>query len=96
MGRSRSGLHWSQTQPRSAGNERKSAGRKGPGYRITRHVSLFVGYTFLYWNNPIRAGDQVDLVVNANQTGPPSRPAIPFKTDAFWAQGVNVGLDLHW
>jgi hypothetical protein len=66
------------------------------GYRLTRHVSLFAGYTFLYWNNPIRAGDQVDLVVNANQTGSPSRPAVPFKTDAFWAQGVNVGLDLHW
>jgi hypothetical protein len=66
------------------------------GYRLTRHLSLFAGYTFLYWNNPIRAGDQVDLVVNPNQTGPPSRPAVPFKTDPFWAQGVNVGLDLHW
>jgi hypothetical protein len=65
-------------------------------YRFGRHVSLFAGYTFLYWHNPIRAGDQVDLVVNLNQPAPPARPAVPFKSDPFWAQGVNVGLDLHW
>jgi hypothetical protein len=60
------------------------------GYRLTRHASLFVGYTFLYWNTPIRAGDQADLVVN------PAKTSVPFKTDAFWAQGFNVGLDLAW
>jgi hypothetical protein len=58
------------------------------GYRLTRHASLFVGYTFLYWNNPLRAGDQADLVVN------PTKTSVPFKTDAFLAQGFNVGLDL--
>jgi hypothetical protein len=70
------------------------------GYRLTRHLDLFAGYTFLAWLNPVRSGDQVDLVVNPNQgTGPPggpARPAIPFREDFFWAQGVNVGLDLHW
>jgi hypothetical protein len=60
------------------------------GYRLTRHASLFVGYTLLYWNNPIRAGDQADLVVN------PAKTSVTFKTDAFWAQGFNVGLDLGW
>jgi hypothetical protein len=57
------------------------------GCRLCCHAELFVGYTFLYWNNPIRAGDQVDMS---------NRPAISFKTDSFWAQGVNVGLDLRW
>jgi hypothetical protein len=64
------------------------------GYRLTSHVGLFAGYTFLYWNNPVRAGDQVDLLLNPNQAGP--HPSIPFRSDHFWAQGFNVGLELGW
>ncbi len=70
------------------------------GYRFTDHWRGFVGYSFLLWTNPIRAGDQVDLVVNPTQlTGPligPARPSIPFREDLFWAQGVNLGLELRW
>jgi hypothetical protein len=60
------------------------------GYRLGHHAAVLVGYTFLYWNNPVRAGDQADLVVD------PKKTTVPFKTDAFWAQGLNVGLDLRW
>jgi hypothetical protein len=70
------------------------------GYRLTDHFRLFAGYTFLAWANPVQAGDQVDLVINPAQlTGqavPPARPAIPFREEFFWAQGVNVGLDVRW
>jgi hypothetical protein len=70
------------------------------GCQLTRHLRAFTGYTFLFWNNPIRAGDQVDLTINPTQlTGAlagAARPAIPFRTDSFWAQGVNVGLELCW
>jgi hypothetical protein len=66
------------------------------GYRLARHVTVFAGYTFLYWNNPVRAGDQVDPTVNPNVQGPPARPAIPFNSDPFWAQGANVGLEVCW
>jgi hypothetical protein len=66
------------------------------GCRLTRHVLLWGGYNFLYWNNPVRAGDQVDLAVNPNPAAPPARPAVPFKTDNFWAQGVTVGLEVFW
>jgi hypothetical protein len=73
------------------------------GYRLTRHWRAFAGYTFLYWNNPIRAGDQVDQVVNTSQLnaagGPlvgPARPAVPFREEAFWAQGLNVGMEFRW
>jgi hypothetical protein len=64
------------------------------GYRLGRHVTLFGGYTFLYWNNPLRAGDQVDPLVSRNQDG--AHPEIPFKSDPFWAQGANVGLQFCW
>ncbi len=69
-------------------------------YRLTHCVTFFVGYTFLYWANPLRAGDQVDLEVNptlaTNAPHGPARPAIPFRTDSFWAQGVNAGLQFSW
>ncbi|HEV3256208.1 MAG TPA: BBP7 family outer membrane beta-barrel protein [Gemmataceae bacterium] len=70
------------------------------GYQVTSYLRGFAGYTFLYWNNPVRAGDQVDLVVNPSQlTGPlagPARPLVPFREDAFWAQGLNAGMEVRW
>ncbi|HVS38081.1 MAG TPA: BBP7 family outer membrane beta-barrel protein [Gemmataceae bacterium] len=64
--------------------------------RLTQRIKLFVGYTFLYWNAPLRAGDQIDLSVNPSLPTGPARPAIPFHTDNFWAQGGDVGLQFSW
>jgi hypothetical protein len=67
------------------------------GYRLTERIRLKLGYTFLIWYAPIRATDQIDTVINTTQNlGGPARPAIPFKSEPFWAQGVNVGLDVRW
>jgi len=63
------------------------------GYRFTSHVQVFAGYTFLLWDSPLRSGDQIDLVVNTN---PGAAPAIPFKSDLFWAQGLNAGVEFSW
>jgi hypothetical protein len=65
-------------------------------YRVTAHVEAFGGYTFLLWDSPLRSGDQIDPVINPNPGTPPSRPAIPFKEDLFWAQGLNAGLEVSW
>jgi hypothetical protein len=62
-------------------------------YRVSDHVSIFGGYTFLLWNGVLRSGDQVNTVVNPNPTAPSS---VPFRTDLFWAQGINAGLTLSW
>jgi hypothetical protein len=70
------------------------------GCQLTRHIRILTGYTLLLWSNPIRAGDQVDLVINPTQlTGSlsgPARPSIPFRSDFFWAQGMNVSLEICW
>jgi hypothetical protein len=70
------------------------------GCRFWGDNRLFVGYTLLMWDSPIRAGDQVDLGVNPTQlSGPlvgPARPSVPFREDFFWAQGVNIGLEFRW
>jgi hypothetical protein len=69
------------------------------GYKLTEGITLFVGYTFLYWNNPLRAGDQLNMTITpagGNSPGASGSPTIPFKSDHFWAQGVNVALDFRW
>ncbi|MFO0876172.1 MAG: BBP7 family outer membrane beta-barrel protein [Gemmataceae bacterium] len=60
------------------------------GYQVCKHLRGYVGYTFLYWADPARAASQVDRVVNQPD------PRISFAGDPFWAQGVNVGLELLW
>jgi hypothetical protein len=64
-------------------------------FQATRHINLFAGYTFLWWLNPIRAGDQVDTVINAGAGGP-ARPLVPFREDSFWAHGINAGVLFSW
>ena len=72
------------------------------GYDITSHVRLAVGYDFLYWNDVMRAGSQIDTVVNPNllppaTAGGPSRPATRLgdSTDV-WVQGVSFSLEFRF
>jgi len=65
------------------------------GFQLTPHIVVFGGYTFLWWVNPIRAGDQVDTTLNLTGSGP-ARPVIPFREDSFWAQGLNAGVTFRW
>jgi hypothetical protein len=75
------------------------------GYNVTDWCRVFVGYTFLYWTNVLRPGDQIDTVVDINQIpnfmrGPvvagASRPLVPFHGSDYWAQGINIGLELRY
>jgi hypothetical protein len=72
------------------------------GYQLTPHVRLYAGYSFLYWNQVIRAGDQIDLAVNPALLPPalagatPLRPAFTFNGTGLWAQGVDLGLQLRF
>ncbi len=70
-------------------------------YQLTEHVSVFVGYDFLYWSSVLRPGDQIDPVLDLNQvpnSGRPYpqasqvRPVVPFQVSSYWAQGVNAGV----
>jgi hypothetical protein len=73
------------------------------GYQLTQHLRAYAGYTFIYWNDVVRAGDQVDLAVNPNLLPPatqpvvgPLRPAPRFENTSFWAQGIDLGLELRF
>ena len=73
------------------------------GYQITSWASVFVGYTFLYTNNVIRPGNQINRTINTSQDTAytenpaaklqgPAQPTFKFNSSDFWAQGINVGL----
>jgi hypothetical protein len=76
------------------------------GYQITPRLRATLGYTFLFWANVARAGEQIDFNVNSNYLpgrmgttvpfGDPRTPLFAFHENSFWAQGVSTGLDFRW
>jgi hypothetical protein len=72
------------------------------GYQLTKHVRVFVGYNFLYWTNVARPGGQIDLTVDPSQAfgqnnpNGANRPTFNFHNSEFWAQGVNLGMEIRW
>ena len=77
------------------------------GYDINPRTRVFVGYDLMYWDQVVRPGNQIDHSVNLTQNavlGPngsgrlvgPAQPAPLFNRSDFWAQGLNVGLEVHY
>lgn len=68
---------------------------------LRRGWSVAVGCTFLYWSDVARAGDQIDTAVNPTQIPPgtlmgEARPAFPFRTTDFWAQGLRFAVEYNY
>jgi hypothetical protein len=71
------------------------------GYQVTDNLRAFVGYTFLYWSDVVRPGQQVSLLINPTQFPPGTlagtpAPAFSRQDTDFWAQGVNFGAELRF
>jgi len=73
------------------------------GYHITPNFKLRAGYTFIYWSNVVRSGDQIDLDVNPNFLPPAignitssRRPRFEFNDSDYYVQGVNLGAEYTW
>ena len=74
------------------------------GYQITSRMRAVAGYDFMYWNQVVRPGSQIDRNINASQSpifgggallGQPSPSPLFNRTD-FWAHGANVGLEFRY
>jgi hypothetical protein len=69
---------------------------------FNEHLRASLGYSFLYWSNVVRPGDQVDPTVNVGgvgalrQPGTSPHPLEPFHTTGFWAQGLSAGLEVSF
>ena len=77
------------------------------GFDVTENWRIYAGYNILYLSNVVRAGDQIDRVVNFTGLAPepgnlnpavvqPARPAVLFRQSDFWAQGGQFGIEYHW
>jgi hypothetical protein len=66
-------------------------------YNINSNWRAMVGYSFLYWNQVVLAGNQIDRNVNLGQTtGGPQVPQPRFSRTDFWVQGISLGADYRW
>ena len=73
------------------------------GFNVTPRFSLTAGYTFVYFSNVVRAGEQINTDINPGLipiendplTGP-LRPHFIFRQSDFFAQGVTVGGDFRF
>ncbi len=76
-------------------------------YRITDNLLASVGYTFLYVSDVVRPGSQIDTGINVTHVPTsevfglvpefgPARPAPLIQHSDFWAQGINLGLELRF
>lgn len=71
------------------------------GYVIAPRLRARIGYSLLTWNNPVRPGDQIAPIdlSQTNAEAPPPQSAAPkmlFRSDFFWAQGLNFGIEARW
>ncbi len=76
------------------------------GVQVTQALRLFVGYTWIYWSDVVRPGDQINTAINptlvptslpfgAPATGAPA-PLFHFRSTDFWAQGINLGVEFRY
>jgi hypothetical protein len=71
------------------------------GYDLTCRLRATVGYSLIYWSKVARPGDQIDTNLNQTQFPPNTlvgvaQPQVHYTTTDFWAQGLNLGLDLRF
>jgi hypothetical protein len=74
------------------------------GYQLTQRLRMTAGYSFIYWSNVVRPGDQIDTSVNTNLLPPESTPVqtaflnprFEWNDSPFWIHGLNVGGEYRW
>jgi putative beta barrel porin BBP7 len=65
-------------------------------YNINSNWRAMVGYSFIYWDQVVLAGNQIDRNVNLAQVGATPPPQPKFQRTDFWVQGISLGGDYRW
>ncbi len=73
------------------------------GYQLTQHLRMTAGYSFIYWSNVVRPGDQIDTSINPNLLPPENptqttflNPRFAFQDSDYWIQGLTLGGEYRW
>lgn len=59
-------------------------------YRLTHGVALTAGYSLIYYNHVVEAGNQIDPVIDTRPAG--TRPAFSFSDSGYLLHGLTIGL----
>ncbi len=68
-------------------------------FEIFENVAATMGYSFLFWSDVVRPGNQINRVVAPDGVTPPAVAIVPGplnRTSTFWAQGVSFGLEFRY
>jgi hypothetical protein len=82
----------------------------GAGYAFAPWGRVMIGYDYLYISDVARPGSQIDPGINVYRSGvvqgasppiaapatDPGRPAYSAAQSTFWAQGLTLGVELHF
>jgi len=69
------------------------------GWQVTDSLRAFIGYTFIYWSDVARPGDQVSLAVSPSHLPPVPVTALQplnIRFSDYWAQGLNFGVEFRY
>jgi hypothetical protein len=71
------------------------------GYRATERLTFLAGYSLLYVDQIVRAGNQIDTRINPNLIPPvigggPNRPLVPFHRSDLMVQGITLGAEYRF
>ncbi len=72
-------------------------------WQVRSYLTVRAGYSFIYFNQIVRAADQVDTTINPNllpgassALGGPARPAFNLTRTDMWMQSINLGLEFTY
>jgi hypothetical protein len=75
------------------------------GWHLAKNWDVYLGYSFIYWSQVVRPGQEVDRVINPGflptstlngSTTTPARPAFTLTNTDFWAHGINLGMAIRF
>ncbi len=61
------------------------------GYQFTPCTRVTIGYDFLFLSSVVRPGNQIDNVFDGA-----THPGVPMAASTFWAQGLNITLQINF
>ncbi len=72
-------------------------------WEVRPYLTVRAGYSFIYFNQIVRAGEQVDTTINPNllpgansALGGANRPAFNITRTDMWMQSINLGMEFTY
>lgn len=73
------------------------------GFQMNCYTKLILGYDILYWDKVLRAGEQIDPIVDSGNIPPPppppgttGHPEFHYREACYWAQGFRLGAEFRY